>query len=395
MPLLFSVQDLVPLAKKNLGLRLTDNLSEYESGGMGDAIPLSHLAGAQDVIKFVTLAFLPEVPREEMEVIYAMYHKPGDDSNNCMPRLMLHFGAKHGIGDAKHRLSNKKTDNKIQLTQIESEAKQLASFYKVTGGVYFTLEKVVNKLPYLSQELADNFNEKLQLRLKLNWQCYATASDMDYLFLSDSKVGETLQRYQIGYDLNSYPLGKTGKHQFTKSNVVNKLLVLGGEYRTDDSQENLEKNIFARIKTMLKEALDDELSRLEKSIRVELDKYPKDADYFTSACSGMIDLVARLQENKQLSSTESIDLLKKTLDLVDNPHNYKSFLTEAKSYRMVAGGRLAAYMMLIAGWAAKIMSINYAGDAWIRLANEKLDYLTTTEKCANASEAYFQSRGRS
>jgi hypothetical protein len=101
-----------------------------------------------------------------------------------------------------------------------------------------------------------------------------------------------------------------------------------------------------------------------------------------------------LQENKQLSSTESIDLLQKTLDLVGNPTEYKSFLTEAKSYRMVAGGRLAAYMMLIAGWAAKIMSINYAGDAWIRLANEKLDYLATTEKCANASEAYFQSRGR-
>jgi hypothetical protein len=391
MPLLFSVQDLVPLAKKNLGLRLTDNLSEYESGGMGDAIPLSHLAGAQDVIKFVTLAFLPEVPRKEMEVIYAMYHKPGDDSNNCMPRLMLHFGAKHGIGDAKHRLSNKKIDNKIQLTQIESEAKKLASFYLAREGIYYTLEEVVNELPYLSRELVYNFNEKLQLRLSLNWNCYANSEDMRYLLL----VKNDGVFFQGGYDFGGYPLGKTGRFTFAKSDVVKQILFLGGDYRSLERKQVLENQIFEWINAILKEELQKKLRELEKSIRNKLDEHSDDAGYFKSACFGMIDLVARLQENKQLSSPESIDLLKKTLDLVDNPHKYKSFLTEAKSFRMVAGGRLAAYMMLIAGWAAKIMSINYAGDAWIRLANEKLDYLAKTEKCANASEAYFQSRGRS
>lgn len=83
----------------------------------------------------------------------------------------------------------------------------------------------------------------------------------------------------------------------------------------------------------------------------------------------------QVTRKEQLSSEESINLLKRTESLVDNPADYKIFLTEAKNYRMVAGGRLAAYMMLIVGWAAKIVTFDHAGDAWIRLANEKLDYL--------------------
>lgn len=84
-------------------------------------------------------------------------------------------------------------------------------------------------------------------------------------------------------------------------------------------------------------------------------------------------------------------MLKRTESLVDNPAEYKTFLTEAKKYRMVAGGRLAAYMMLIVGWAAKIVTVNHAGDAWIGFANEKLDYLAVTEGFADASEAYSKS----
>ena len=71
--ILFSPQDLVPLAENNLGLRLTGNREEARIGGFGDAIPLSHLAGANDIIEFITLSFLPELPQERMKAIYKKY----------------------------------------------------------------------------------------------------------------------------------------------------------------------------------------------------------------------------------------------------------------------------------------------------------------------------------
>lgn len=393
MPL-FSAQHLVPLAKKNLGLRLTGNTNESKFGGFGDAIPLSHLAGANDIIEFVTLSFLPELSRERMEAIYNRYKQIDVHSTDCMPRLILHYAAQHNIGDARERLSYKKNDHvtegyiKLQVGAIASEAKKLVSFYSSSNFVY-PLDLVVKNLPYLAEELAYNFNEKLQLRLAKNWDVYATSDDMDYLFLKDDLHGA--RNYEEGYDFNNYPLGKRGSRRFESSNVVKQVMFLGRENRTPDSEKNLEKRIFESIKDILKNELNVTLSQLQQSIEQKLSQHSNYPDDFKNACNGMIALVARLQENEQLSPEESIGLLKKTESLVDNPAEYKAFLTEAKSYRMVAGGRLAAYMMLIAGWAAKIMTVNYAGNAWIRLANEKLDYLATTEECADASEAYSKS----
>ncbi len=392
MPL-FSTQDLVPLAEKNLGLRLTGNTNEAKFGGHGDAIPLSHLAGANDIIEFITLSFLPELPRERMEAIYKEYKQNDVHSTDCMPRLLLHYATLHNIGDAIERSSYKKNDHvtngyiKLQIGIIASEAKKLVSFYSSSKFIY-PLDRVVEDLPYLAAELAYNFNEKLQRRLTENWNVYATSDDMDYLFLTDNRQDN--RDYKEGYDFNNYPLGKIGSRNFDDSNVVKQVKFLGGDNRTLDSGKNLEKRIFESIKEILKNELFASLKPLENKIKTKLARsnYP---DGFKDACNGMIALVARLQKNEQLSSKESIDLLKSTESLIDNPAEYKNFLNEAKNYRMVGGGRLAAYMMLIVGWAAKIVTVNHAGDAWIRLANEKLDYLATTEKCADASEAYSKS----
>jgi len=389
MPL-FSSQDLVPLAKKNLGLRLTGNANEAKSGGSGDAIPLSHLAGAKDIIKFITLSFFPELPREQMEAIYKRYKQNDVQLTDCMPRLLLHYAAQHNIDDARERLAHKKDHvtagySKLQVEAIASEAKKLASFY---GSLDYVdpLDLVVKNLPYLAKELAYNFNEKLQLRLAINYNTYATSDDMDYLFLTDNS--QRSRNYEEGYDFNNYPLGKIGGRQFNSVNVVKQVMFLGGQNRTPDSEKTLEKRIVDSIKDILKNELYAALNQLQESIEFELTQHSNYPDDFKDACNGMIALVARLQENEQLSSEESIGLLKKTASLIDNPAEYKAFLTEAKSYRMVDGGRLAAYMMLIAGWAAKIVTVNHAGNAWIRLANEKLDYLATTERCADASESY-------
>lgn len=392
--LLFSVQDLVPLAKKNLGLRLTGDTDEFKLGGFGDAIPLSHLAGAKDIIEFVTLSFLPELPQERMEAIYNRYKQIDVGSTDCMPRLILHYAAQHNIDDARDRLSYKQNDHvtdgyiELQVGAIDSESKELVSFYSSTQFVY-PLQLVVKNLPFLAEELAYNFNEKLQLRLAKNWNVYATSNDMDYLFLTDD-LGDA-RNYEEGYDLNNYPLGKIGSRQFSASNIVKQVMFLGGENRTPDSEKNLKKRIIESIEGILKEELYASLRQIQRNIDVKLNQYSNYPADFKDACNGMIALVARLQENKQLSSEESINLLKKTESLVDNPAEYKAFLTEAKNYRMVSGGRLAACMMLIAGWAAKIMTFNCVGNAWIMLANEKLDYLAVTEECADASEVYSKS----
>ncbi len=177
----FSAKDLLYLAKKNLGLRLTNKTDETKSGGFGDAIPLSHLAGAEDIIKFVTLSFLPQLPREEMETIYNQYRQMNVHSSDCMPRLILHYAAQHNIGDARERLSRKKNKQltegyiKFQVEAIASEAKQLVS---LSDDLLSPLDFVIDNLPYLAEELAYNFNEKLQLRLALNWDIYAISNDM-------------------------------------------------------------------------------------------------------------------------------------------------------------------------------------------------------------------------
>ncbi|WP_115708920.1 hypothetical protein [Legionella sainthelensi] len=390
MPL-FTPQDLVPLAKRNLGLRLTANVTEANSGGFGDAIPLSHLGGAKDIIEFLTLAFLPELPKDQMEVIYNRYKEIDVHSSECMPRLILHYAAKNNIGDAKERLSNKKEDAismlffKLELASIEVEAKKLASFYTSTS-IIAPLELITNQFPYLTQELAYNFNEKFFLRLKKNWDAYATSADMDYLFLSDTD--SHAQKYEQGYDFNNYPLGKVGRHHFETIQVIKQVMFLGGEHRTPDAEKNLDQRIYNAIKSIMKDSLYTSLNQRQHNIEIKLSQHPDYPVNFKRACNEMVMLVFKLQENEQLSSEESLDLLKKTEGLIDNPAGYKSFLTAANNYRMVSGGQLSAYMMLIAGWAAKIMTVNYIGDAWIKFATEKLELISTSQELANVSQAY-------
>lgn len=385
---LFTAQHLVFLAKKNLGLRLTSDVKECTEGGFGDVVPLSHLAGAKDIIEFVTLSFLPELPIERMEIIYKRYKQTNIHTTDCMPRLLLHYAAQYNIDDARERLSYKKDDPmvegaiKLKIGAIESEAKKLVRFYS-DNKFFYPLELVLNNLTYLAAELAYNFNEKLQLRLAMNWDIYATSDDMDYLLLTGSDLSRL--NFDEGYDFNNYPLGKIGSRAFKSSNVVKQIMFLGGENRTVQSAKNLRQRIFESIKDILKSELYASLNQLHQNIAVKLSLYTHYPENFKKACNEMIALVARLEKSEQLSPKESIDLLQKTADLIDNPAKYKTFLNEAKNYRMFAGGRLAAYMMFIAGWAAKIMTFNHVGNAWIKFAQEKLDDLAKIEEYAQAS----------
>ncbi|ARB91206.1 hypothetical protein [Legionella longbeachae] len=389
MPL-FTPQDLVPLAKRNLGLRLTGNIKEANFGGFGDAIPLSHLGGAKDIIEFLTLAFFSDLPKDQMEVIYNRYKEIDIHSIDCMPRLILYYAAQNNIGDARERLSHKKDAPisklyfKLKLASIEHEAKKLVSYYNANSMIA-PLELIISQFPHIAQELAHNFNEKFFLRLKKNWNAYATSDDMDYLFLSDNFPHT--HKYEVGYDFNNYPLGKVGRHHFEAVNVIRQIMFLGGENRSPDTEIHLEHRIYNSMKTILKDMVYTSLNQQQQNIEIKLSQHPEYPINFKKACNDIVMLVFKLQESEQLSSEESFDLLKRTGDLIDNPAEYKSFLKAANSYRMVSGGQLSAYMMLIAGWAAKIMTVNFIGDAWIKFATEKLDLISTSKELADLSHS--------
>lgn len=392
--MLFSPQDLVPLAECNLGLRLTSKLDESTNGGTGDVIPLSHLAGAQDIIEFITLSFLSASQQHtnRMLEIYGCYKEVDIESTDCMPQVLLHYAAQHNIDDAKERLSYKKSNGTAtyystwQLWCLESEAKKLTTWY-LDKSMPYSLEHVITHLPVLSEALAHNFNEQLQHRLTINWEIYATGNDMDYLLLTDHNDSE---RYTSGYDFNHYPLGKIGRREFNASNVVKQHMFLGGENRTPQAKKELETRLITSIKSAMTNKLNAALSELEKDINNQLTSHAYYPEELKKTCRDMISLVARLQENKQLSAAESIDLMQQTAKLIRQPREYQAFIQTAHKYSMVSGGELSAYMMLLAGWAAKIISLNHAGNTWVMLANEKLDFFSTTRNYAQASESYVQ-----
>ncbi len=134
---LFSPEELLFLAKVNLGLRLAPS---YEASkplsGLGDAIPLSHLAGANDIVEFVTLALLNELTQAQkssMEKIYKNYKEAGSQSTHCMPRLILHYAVKHNIDDAVARAAVQNNTMFISphlIRGIEAEAEVLANNFR-------------------------------------------------------------------------------------------------------------------------------------------------------------------------------------------------------------------------------------------------------------------------
>ena len=101
----------------------------------------------------------------------------------------------------------------IKFRKIAAQTKILVNFYQESK-IPMPLKDVISNLPSLAQELANNFNEKLDLRLNLNYDVFAIDDDMDYLFLTHSEPNFYRQH---GYDFNNYPLGKVGCHNFEQN----------------------------------------------------------------------------------------------------------------------------------------------------------------------------------
>jgi hypothetical protein len=110
-----------------------------------------------------------------------------------------------------------------------------------------------------------------------------------------------------------------------------------------------------------------------------------DSDFMASV-KKMVDLVKRLRAHGQITNEQSLDLMEKTNQLIQDPSLYKVFLATAKGYEHVAGGKLSAYMMLIFGWAAKIVTLTYRGNDWINEAKGKLEQIKIVENVAECSQ---------
>lgn len=74
--------------------------------------------------------------------------------------------------------------------------------------------------------------------------------------------------------------------------------------------------------------------------------YPVD---FKTAVTKMATLIVDLHKSSELPTDEANSLMNLTKALIENPKRHYEFLTAAKSHQAVAGGKLSACMMLVAG----------------------------------------------
>ena len=111
---------------------------------------------------------------------------------------------------------------------------------------------------------------------------------------------------------------------------------------------------------------------------------------FANACADLLSLLDNLR--KKLTPIQFTDvqynyLMSETKALMAQPTKNKDFVALAKEYRHVAGEKLSAQMMLVAGWAAKIVTLgSTVGDAWIKFATEKLERIALADKVLSESE---------
>ncbi|MCR9191527.1 MAG: hypothetical protein NXI01_02575 [Gammaproteobacteria bacterium] len=222
----FDHEDMHFMLSHNLGLRLTDNAKENQNGGFGDAIPLSHLAGAKDIITFVTLAvYLEDHPSNQnlQKTLQDLYHgytrynidkNPERDCLKYLPGLIIIYAQLAKIGDA-HLITT-------ETTRLPtSEEKKLSQCYAFSGGallpiyVFDKTSSYYDPLPNLRLALTENFNQRLQDRLAYNPRFF-TQDEMYYALLSSPNP----RKFFSASDMDRYPMGKAGKSLFEASNVL-------------------------------------------------------------------------------------------------------------------------------------------------------------------------------
>lgn len=223
---LLSFSDIYTLLTHNLGLRLTDRLDEVNTGGIGDAIPLSGLGDAKQSIHFVTLCALllwhdidestQTQYKQELSKIFKNFADPDTDNVTCVPSLILTYAR---LIKLEHTNSTPTEDYRLPKT----EETFLLDIYEKSGGV-LSLDLIFDQnshyyadLPSLRLHLSNDFNQLLQRRLIINCRSYYTNDVMYYMLLTAT---QSPTRFTAGYDFARYPLGKTGRAGFLPTDVI-------------------------------------------------------------------------------------------------------------------------------------------------------------------------------
>lgn len=227
---LFNPGDLHHILKNNVGLRLTDRPSEITQGGWGDTIPLSHLGGAKESLKFATLSALvlrntdldPHTRQQHLQDLTRIFESfAGHDHSKfeLVPILILVYASLLNI-------TSTQIDPKFFERRLpKDEEALLIDLYKKSGGALFPCfifdkeSHYYADFPSLRLHLTSDFNQLLEKRLVFNLRYYS-ATPMHYILITSPNP-----RFESAYDLSHYPLGKTGGAEFSKEEIVSHITV--------------------------------------------------------------------------------------------------------------------------------------------------------------------------
>ncbi len=212
----FSTMDLAILRNPNqfLGLRVTNNPNEL-AGGEGDVIPLYELAGAIDIIEFVTLScfILNKCSRTQINEmrkrLMTIFSKYINQSLVNVPDIILTYAKILDLDVARN---------------IECTCERLSSCeeYQLSRALLFddkllTPEQLftndLNDYPQFTEALTKHFNQFLYYRLK---QLEQDDLLLRYFFLIkiDKNTIEDVSH------VNEFPLGKIKSIRFKQEQIV-------------------------------------------------------------------------------------------------------------------------------------------------------------------------------
>jgi hypothetical protein len=127
---------------------------------------------------------------------------------------------------------------------------------------------------------------------------------------------------------------------------------------------------------------------LPEGTELELSKLKEKAPEFANECKKLFDLLLTLKNTNLINADKYKVLCDDTKQLMAKPEGYKEFAALAKkSYSEVAGGKLMAQMLWVAGCAAKYCTFGMVattGDKWIKQAKEKLGAIAEADNLRNA-----------
>ena len=130
------------------------------------------------------------------------------------------------------------------------------------------------------------------------------------------------------------------------------------------------------------------LEKLEKTLGDEANRVHAEHPVFVDATKHMLQLVLKLHQENKLPFMDALNLMSRTAKLLHHPEEHKAFFDAACDYNLVSS-KLSAWMMVIAGYLAKMVTFGCLGNAWVKLGSEQLEQTLIVEKLATESQKHY------